>query len=139
MEKPESSVEKFPKFRAPLVLDLFLGLALLLACFGFTVGVFHMYLISSASQSINQENYPGAIAILRGAPLPEIFSMTGSETEELLSKALYLDAITKLESDPDSTAALQELSEIRPGSKYYICAQKTIDEKNGHKTGDKSD
>lgn len=113
---------------APLLLDLFLGLGLLVACFGFTVGVFHMYLNHAAIQAINQQNYQAAIVILRGAPLPEVFSRPGSDTEELLSKAIYLDAMSKFESESDPGGAMEELRLIRPGSKYFVCAQQAIDD-----------
>ncbi len=117
--------------RFPMILDLLLGLGLLVAVGGFTVGLFHMYLVHSASQSISEQKYKAAIAILKGAPLPQVFSRPGSDTEELLSKARYLDAMEKLEnstSDAEVADAIKELGEISAGSKYFALAQEAINE-----------
>lgn len=121
--------------RFPMILDLLLGAGLLVAVGGFTIGLFHMYLVHSASQSISEQRYKAAIAILKGAPLPVVFARPGSETEELLSKARYLDAMEKLEntmdkpdSEPEIREALNELGQIQPGSKYFALAQEAINE-----------
>ncbi len=114
--------------RFPMVFDLLLGLGLLVAVGGFTIGLFHMYIIHSASQSISEQKYKKAITLLKGAPLPQIFARAGSDTEELLSKARYLDAIDKIESGTDINDAIKELGEIRPGSKYFALAQEAINE-----------
>lgn len=114
--------------RFPMLLDCLLGLGLLLAVGGFTVGLFHMYLIHSASQCISEQRYKAAISLLKGAPLPQIYGRTGSDTEELLSKARYLDAIDMLEAGTNVNVAIKELSEIRPGSRYFALAQEAINE-----------
>lgn len=112
--------------RAPLVLDIFLAFGLLFASFGTATGIFQMYLTHSAAQAINQQNYQAAIAILRASPMPKIFNLPGSDNEELLSKALYLDAMDKLDGEGNTGGALQELQMIRPGSAYFVLAQKII-------------
>jgi len=45
-----------------------------------------------------------------------------------LSKARYLDAIETIETGADIPAALKELGEIRPGSRYFVLAQQAISE-----------
>lgn len=114
--------------RFPMILDLLLGLGLLVAVGGFTVGLFHMYIVHSASQCISESRYKAAIVVLKAAPLPQLFTRAGSDTEELLSKALYLDAMDKLESGTDVNEALKELAEIGYGSKYFTLAQEAINE-----------
>lgn len=114
--------------RFPMILDLLLGLSLLVAVGGFTIGLFHMYVVHSAAQSISEQKYKAAIVILKGAPLPQFFARPGSDTEELLSKARYLDAMEKLESgtDEEFVEAMKEVSLIKPGSKYFTLAQELI-------------
>lgn len=114
--------------RFPMIFDCLLACGLLVAVGGFTVGLFHMYIVHSASQYISEQRYDKAITVLKGAPLPQVFSRTGSDTEELLSKAQYLDAMDKIESNTDVEGALKELGEIRPGSKFFALAQEAINE-----------
>src|SRR4051812_40048635 len=45
------------RLRHPMVLDLILGVGLLVAMGGFTIGLFKMYVVHSAQQSIFQHNY----------------------------------------------------------------------------------
>jgi hypothetical protein len=116
------------KFRHPMILDIALAVGLLAALGGFTVGLFKMYITHSAEQSIMRHNYKAAIAILQGAPLPGFFTIPGSDPDELLSQALYLDAMDKLEVDNDVDGALKELQQIRPGSRYFDLAQELIKE-----------
>jgi hypothetical protein len=111
-----------------MILDCVLAFGLLIAVGGFTVGLLQMYLIHSASQSINEQRYKAAIAILKGAPLPQVFARTGSDTEELLSKARYLDAMDRLQNNVEIQDAVKELGEIRPGSRYFALAQEAINE-----------
>ena len=117
------------RFKHPMILDLALAIGLLSALGGFTIGLFKMYLTHSAEQSITQRNYKAAIAILKGAPLPGFFTIAGSDPEELLSQALYLDAMEKFVMENDVDEALRELQQIRPGSRYFNLAQELIDEK----------
>jgi hypothetical protein len=111
-----------------MILDCLLGVGLLIAVGGFTIGLVQMYLIHSASQSISEQKYKAAISILKGAPMPQVFGRPGSDTEELLSKARYLDAIETIEAGADVPSALKELGEIRPGSRYFVLAQQAISE-----------
>lgn len=125
----QKEIEESPqKSRHPLLLDIALGLGLLVAVGAFTVGLFHMYLAHSATQSIIGKNYKAAIHMLKGAPFPEIFNMPGTETGDLLPQALYLDAVEKIDSGAKLDEALKELSEIRPGSKYFALAQELIED-----------
>ena len=87
-----------------------------------------MYLIHSASQCISDQRYKAAITLLKGAPVPQIYSRPGSDTEELLSKARYLDAMEKLEAGTEVSAAIKELNNIHPGSRYFALAQEAINE-----------
>jgi hypothetical protein len=112
----------------PMIFDCLLGLGLLVAVGGFTIGLFHMYLIHSASQCISEQRYKAAISLLKGAPMPQIYARTGSDTEELLSKARYLDAMDKLESGNNVQEAIRELNEIHIGSRYFALAQQAINE-----------
>ncbi|MBX9685764.1 MAG: hypothetical protein K2X27_03620 [Candidatus Obscuribacterales bacterium] len=128
LEDTESKPPSRRGFHFPMIFDVLLALGLLLSVGGFTVGLFHMYVVHHASQSISQQKYHAAIQMLKGAPLPQVFARPGSETEELLSKARYLDAIEKLEVGKDIEAAVKELGEIRPGSKYFALAQEAINE-----------
>lgn len=111
-------------FKHPLFLDVILAVGLLVAMAGFSIGMFKIYITHSAKQSINQQNYRAAIALLKGTPLPGFFNIAGSEDSvELLNRALYLDAISKLEMNRDDASALEELQQIRPGSGYFELAQ----------------
>ena len=127
LEEPEESGSS-GKFKHPMVLDIILAVGLLFAMGGFTVGLFKMYLTHSAEQSITQHNYKAAIAILKGAPVPGFFAIPGSDPDELLNQALYLDAMDKLEVDDDVDGALKEFQQIRPGSHFFTLAQEIIEE-----------
>lgn len=128
-EALEDTADETPsgrRLRCPLLLDFCLGLGLLVATAGFTIGLFKMYLIHSADQSIAQHNYKAAIALLKGSPLPTFFNISGPDAEELLSQALYLDAMEKIDIDNDTDGAMKELSQIRPGSRYFSLAQEIL-------------
>ena len=116
--------------RFPMIFDCLLGIGLLVAVGGFSAGLFQMYIIHGASQCISEERYKAAITILKGAPMPQVFARPGSDTEDLLSKARYLYATSKLKDDKKSQAdvdgALKELGEIKPGSRYFALAQQII-------------
>jgi hypothetical protein len=123
----EEPVEESPShhgFKHPLFLDVILAAGLLVAMAGFSIGMFKIYITHSAKQSINQQNYHAAIVLLKGTPLPGFFNIAGSEDSvELLNRALYLDAISKLEINREDQSALDELQQIRPGSGYFELAQ----------------
>jgi len=124
LEEPVEESSSHHGFKHPLFLDVILAAGLLVAMAGFSIGMFKIYITHSAKQSINQQNYRAAIALLKGTPLPGFFNIAGSEdTVELLNRALYLDAISKLELNRDDQAAIDELQQIRPGSGYFELAQ----------------
>lgn len=124
LEEPPDSSGKQRGFKHPMVLDMFLAASLLIAMAGFSIGMFKIYVTHSAKQSINQHNYKAAIALLKGAPFPGFFTMSGSDdTTELLNRALYLDAMERLDENKADAAAIKELQEIRPGSAYFELAQ----------------
>jgi len=110
----------------PIFLDMVLALGLLVAMGGFTIGLLKIYITHSAEQSITQRNFKAAIAILRGAPLPGWFTVPGKDPQELLNQALYLEAMEKLDANSEDEAALRELSEIQPGSKFFEFAQEIV-------------
>ncbi|HIA52455.1 MAG TPA: hypothetical protein EYN91_10265 [Candidatus Melainabacteria bacterium] len=124
LEEPVEETASHHGFKHPLFLDVILAAGLLVAMAGFSIGMFKIYITHSAKQSINQQNYRAAIALLKGTPLPGFFNIAGSEDSvELLNRALYLDAISKLEINRDDPAAIDELQQIRPGSGYFELAQ----------------
>ncbi len=116
------------RIKHPMLLDIVLAISLLVAMGGFTIGLFKMYLTHSAEQSITQHNFKAAIAILKGAPLPGLFAIPGSDPDELLNQALYLDAMDKIENENDLNGGLNELQQIKPGSRYFSLAQEIINE-----------
>jgi hypothetical protein len=124
LEEPVEESSSHHGFKHPLFLDVILAAGLLVAMAGFSIGMFKIYITHSAKQSINQQNYHAAIVLLKGTPLPGFFNIAGSEdTVELLNRALYLDAISKLEINREDQSALDELQQIRPGSGYFELAQ----------------
>lgn len=124
LEEPVEESASHHGFKHPLFLDVILAAGLLVAMAGFSIGMFKIYITHSAKQSINQQNYHAAIVLLKGTPLPGFFNIAGSEdTVELLNRALYLDAISKLEINREDQGALDELQQIRPGSGYFELAQ----------------
>lgn len=117
------------RFKQPMLFDLFLAVGLLLAVAGFTTGLMRIYITHMAKQSINQHNYKAAITILKRNPVPDFFSgFVGSNPNELLNQALYLDAMTKLEANSEDQAALSQLSKITAGSRFFHLAQEILEE-----------
>ena len=116
-------------YKHPMILDLFLALFLLVAVGGFTVGLVRIYIVHAADQSITQGNYKAAIAILKGAPFHGLFNSPGEDASDLLNKALYLDAMDKLDKDPQDESALHELQLIKQGSRYYSTSQELLKER----------
>lgn len=117
-------------FKQTMIFDLLLALGLLLIVGGFTSGLMRIYITHMAKQSINQHNYKAAITILKKNPVPEFFSGFGNDPNDLLNQALYLDAMDKLEANPDDLAALTQLSKITPGSRFFHLAQEILREKS---------
>ncbi|MDZ4835059.1 MAG: hypothetical protein SGJ27_14890 [Candidatus Melainabacteria bacterium] len=110
-------------FKQPMLFDVVLALGLLVAVAGFTTGLMRIYITHMAKQSINQHNYKAAITILKRNPVPEFFSGFGSDPNDLLNQALYLDAMTKLEANNEDQSALSQLSKITSGSRFFHLAQ----------------
>src|SRR5262249_52531357 len=98
------------RFKQTMVFDILLAFGLLLIVGGFTTGLMRIYITHMAKQSIYQHNYKAAITILKRNPIPDFFQGFGSDPNELLNQALYLDAMDKLEANPDDQAALSQLS-----------------------------
>ncbi len=127
----ESSAEeaKPAKFRHhPMAIDFILALGLLIAMGGFTVGLMRMYIAHSAEVSIAKGDYRVAIALIEGAPLPDLFAPAGSEPKEILDRALYLDAIQRLDIKSEDEDAIKELVKIEPGSHFFALAQSLVSE-----------
>ena len=114
--------------RHPLIIDLAMALCLLLTMGAFSAGLIKMYVTHSAEQSINQRNYQAAIALLEGAPFPDLFSPPGSEPRELLNQALYLDAMAKLNAYSEDPVALKELEKIDASSRFFELSQEILKE-----------
>jgi hypothetical protein len=110
-------------FKQPMLFDVVLAIGLLVAVAGFTTGLMRIYITHMAKQSINQHNYKAAITILKRNPVPEFFSGFGSDPNDLLNQALYLDAMTKLEANNEDQSALSQLSKITSGSRFFHLAQ----------------
>lgn len=127
LEEPDESTAP-KRFKHPMWLDLILGAGLLITVGGFSIGLFKIYVTHTAEQCITQRNYPAAIAILKGTPVPNLFAMPGADTQELLNQALYLDAMDKLELQNDVQGAIRELGQIEPGSRFFKLAQEIIAE-----------
>lgn len=116
-------------FRHHMAYDLLLALGLLVAVGGFTTGMMKIYITHMAKQSITQGNYKAAINILKRNPVPEFFSGSGNADDapqELLNRALYLDAMDKLDNDKNDQSALKQLEQITPGSQYFNVAQEIL-------------
>ncbi len=116
------------RFKQPMLFDILLAIGLLVAVAGFTTGLMRIYITHMAKQNINQHNYRAAITILKRNSVPEFFSGFGSDPNELLNQALYLDALNKLEANSEDQAALSQLSKITEGSRFYDLAQKILKE-----------
>lgn len=123
------------KFKQPMLFDLLLALGLLVAVAGFTTGLMRIYITHMAKQNINQHNYRAAITILKRNSVPEFFSGFGSDPNELLNQALYLDALNKLEANSEDQAALSQLGKITEGSRFYDLAQKILKENTPRSQG----
>ena len=111
-------------YKHPMAVDILLALGLLFAMAGLTVSFVKGLTTHSAKTNIMQGNYKAAIGILRSSPIPEFFGGTSADnSEDLLNQALYLDAMTKLDADRNDKTAVQELTKISAGSRFYDLAQ----------------
>jgi hypothetical protein len=114
-------------YKHPMMVDIMLALGLLFAMGGLTISFVRSYITHSAQTSILQGNYKAAIGILRSSPIPDILGNLGSDDgEDLLNKALYLDAMEKLDANVNDPTALQELAKIEANSRFYDSAQTQI-------------
>jgi hypothetical protein len=128
LDEPDEPAPGGRAYKHRMFVDLLLGIGLLVATGGFTIGLMKIYITHAAQQSIAQRNYKAAISILRDSPLPGLFTMQGSDPEELLNQALYLDAMEKLDADGEDTAALKELGKIQVSSRFFDLAQEILKE-----------
>jgi hypothetical protein len=126
-EIPEATVPGVNRFRYPLVIDGVLALGLLIAVAGFAIGISKMYVTHQAQQYIMASDYRAAIMLLRSTPLPQAFGVEGSNPDEALSQALYLDSLIKIDAGENENA-LKQLEQIRAGSKYFDQAQRVLTE-----------
>jgi hypothetical protein len=110
----------------PILFDCLLACGLLIAMGGFTIGLLKIYITHSAQQSITQHNYQAAVAILKGAPFPGLFTVKGKDPQDLLNQALYLEAMDKLDLNSEDQGAIHELTQIQPGSQYFGVAQEIV-------------
>lgn len=124
-EDPDAGMNR--RFRYPIYVDALLGLGLLVAMAGFTVGLMKMFITHQAQQSIMQGDYSAAIRLLEETPMPPIFTMNGANPEETLAQAHYLNALQKFQSGKDSEA-WTNLQRIRPGSHYFYQSQRLLGE-----------
>lgn len=127
LEEPEPPASG-KGFKHPMLLDIALAVGLMVALFGFTVGLFKMYTAHMANDSINRGDFTAAIHLLKDMPLPGFFTVPGADPEELLNQAYYLDAMQKYEQLNDVDGALAQLQNIKPGSHYFQLAQDMIEE-----------
>jgi hypothetical protein len=126
LEEPEDPISSH--YRHPIAIDIMLAVGLLVIMGAFSAGLIKMYVSHSAEQSITQRNYQAAIALLEGAPFPDLFSPPGSEPRELLNQALYLDAMEKLDAYSEDSAAIKELEKIDASSRFFELAQEILKE-----------
>ena len=128
LEDPVGKPEVKASIRHPMILDVGLAVFLLVAMAGFTIGLIRIYITHAAEQSIMQRNYRAAIALLNGTPLPSFFGGPWSDGEELLERAYYLDAMSRLDANSDDPSALKELERIKPGSRFFELSQEILKE-----------
>jgi hypothetical protein len=108
----------------PIAIDIVLACGLIFAVGGFTTGLLHMYVNHLAEQSLKRNDYPAAVALLDG--MPQYF--LDSESKDLFDRALYLDAMQKLTSNPEDKVAVRELDRIMPGSQFFDSSQEALTE-----------
>ncbi len=124
-QPPEERARRI--FKQHMFFDVLLGFGLLVAVAGFTIGMMRIYVTHMAKQSINQHNYKAAISMLKKDPVPELFEGFGADPSDLLNQALYLEAMEKLDANPEDPTALAQLAKISAGSRYFPLAQEILD------------
>ncbi len=121
-----SESEPQAQIKRPLVLDLILVCGVVLAVGAVTVSFLKLYMADTAKQYIAHKKYEQAISMLKESPILAFFPNFGDDPKELLSEALYLDGIKKVNEQNDVDGGLKELGRIRPGSAYFVPAQDII-------------
>jgi hypothetical protein len=125
----EEFIEPRIKFRHPIIVDLFLTVGLLVATGGFTLCLLQLYVTHTAQQCLIKHDYKSTIALLSNSPFPGFFNYAfGEDPREILSEALYLDAMNKVETQDNTASAVEEMEKIPPNSKFFDLAQKIIGE-----------
>jgi hypothetical protein len=110
----------------PIAIDIVLACGLIFAVGGFTTGLLHMYVNHLAEASLKRNDYGAAVALLDG--MPQYFLASDSDSKDLFDRALYLDAMQKLTSNPEDKVALKELDRIMPGSQFFESSQEELTE-----------
>ncbi len=128
LQEPERQGTASKGYRHPLYMDALIATGLLVAMAGFTFGIIKIYITHTAKQYVAEKRYKEAIGLFAGAPLPGWFQVEGESPEELLNQARYLDAMDKLDLDNEDQAAIKELEEIHPGSRFYEMANDILKE-----------
>jgi hypothetical protein len=95
---------------------------------GFMLGIMNMWIAHQAKENIMHRNYKAAITMLRGLPFAGFFNIAGSDPAELLSQALYQEAMEKLDANDQDASAVEELDKIPPGSAFFDNAQEIVKE-----------
>ncbi|HEY9792594.1 MAG TPA: hypothetical protein V6D22_19490 [Candidatus Obscuribacterales bacterium] len=132
LDHEEASAEAMALKRLPYpwVIDVVLGIGLLIAVGGFSLGMFKMYVTHQAQNAIVEGNYQAAIHLLKGSPLPidlvRFMGVRDEDPEEILAHALYLDAMHRITDKGDIKGAKDELQQIREGTHEFEQAQKIL-------------
>jgi hypothetical protein len=123
---PGDQTANMRSHKHPIVIDVVLACGLIFAVGGFTIGLLHMYVNHLAEQSLKRNDYTAAVALLDG--IPQSFLSADSESKDLFDRALYLDAMQKLTTNPEDRLALRELDRIMPGSQFFDSSQEALTE-----------
>jgi hypothetical protein len=128
LEESDLAASAPSPFKHPLLLDMALTIGLLLAVGGFMLGIMNMWIAHQAKENIMHRNYKAAITMLKGVPFSGWFNIAGSDPAELLSQALYQEAMEKLDANDQDQSAVEELAKIPPGSAFFDNAQEIVKE-----------
>jgi hypothetical protein len=116
--------------RYPWYVNTILAIGLLLAVGGFSMGMFKLYLSHVSKRCLEDGQYQAAITLLKGNPIPSFINLGGDrddDPDELLARALYLDAMQKMDND-DVKGGMAELSQIRAGTHEFDTAQQILND-----------
>jgi len=123
---PGDQPAKMRGHKHPIVIDVVLACGLIFAVGGFTIGLLHMYVNHLAEQSLKRNDYAAAVALLDG--IPQSFLSADTDSKDLFDRALYLDAMQKLTTNPEDKLAVRELDRIMPGSQFFESSQEVLTE-----------